>query len=151
MTFSETIRRARGILSVLTSPLWFIPAVIVRGLGYAKWDIRYTAASIALTFRKIGKELVWAWKDEALALRIKRVVHVTSPATVAGKAAAKAAGSFLRTQVLRRLVALAFLVVSPIVILWAIIETLREEDFFGGLAEVYADVFRVIVFAEQPR
>lgn len=139
--------RARGALSVLTAPLWFLPAVITQAYRHSVGARRYLVEDLVFGLRGLGYHFQDAWNDRALCLRAAYSAQVAEPARAASKATFRA----FRNQVLLRLVALGFLVVSPIVILWAIIETLREEGFFGDIAEVYADVLRAIVFAEQPR
>lgn len=143
MTISSTLRRALGILSVLTSPLWFIPAVIVRGLGYARWDFIHAGRAIARLVRTIRQELVWAWKDEALMLREAKDVYVASPAKVAGKATAKATGSFLTAQGVR-IQALAAIIVLPFVVAWVIFSVAIKQGICTDVRRAYRICFRAL-------
>jgi len=142
-------RKLWGALVALTAPLWFIPAVIRRGFGYARWDIRYFAkelgADLRDLFRVLRDELRYAWSDEALALKVNTANYVAFP----GKAASKATGSFIRTQVLTRLFAVVLILFAPVLLLALAVAVLIEEDFFSYIPEYFSDCFDVLLTGKR--
>lgn len=63
--------------------------------------------------------------------------------------ARSAAYSFFERHLLYRLVALFFIVVSPIVAVLLALEILKNEDFFSGFADAYRDLFRSVLTGEE--
>lgn len=78
MTISEILRHLRGLLVVLTSPLWFPIAVLVRGVLYNRY-------SFCRCFQDFRRQLSYAWSDLALSLRIRFSIYVAWPLYDAGQ------------------------------------------------------------------
>jgi hypothetical protein len=61
------------------------------------------------------------------------------------------AATFLDEQVMVRLAAIVCLLLIPALVVWSIVQTVWEEEIFQGLGDAFRQLFRALIFAEEPR